>query len=183
MIGEADVPDRAGLLLLPDPIQNTDLPELFPHGNIGQMVHQVIIHIVGTQPVQFLVKVAVQRRSVSDQILWKLGRDVDLLTDVIALEYLPHGGLAARVDIRGVIVIDPGLIGGQQFLLGLVDVDAAAFFGKAHAAIAQNAQVVSSSVFSVLHLNASPSLCKAGAVPQQARISLPRPRVTARTCL
>ena len=116
------------------------------------MVHQVIIHVIGAQPVQLLAEIAVQRRTVADQILRQLGRNVNLVTDVVAFQDLPQGGLAAGIDVSGVIIIDSCPVGGQQLFFCFFNVDAASFSGKAHTPVAQDAQVVSVFVFSVLHM-------------------------------
>ena len=158
MIGKADIPDRSGLLFLPDPVNNSDLFELLPHGQICQMMHQVVVHIVRAQTAQFLAKIAVQGRMVPDQILRQLGRDIDLLPDMVPLEDFPHGSLAARIDIGCVKIIDPGAVSSHQLFLCFVQINAGAFSGKAHTAVAQNAQIFSLSVFPVLH-RTPPCIC------------------------
>ena len=155
MIGKADVPDHAGLLFLPDPVNNAHLFEFLPHSQIGQMMHQIIVDIIGAQTAQFLVKIAVQRRVISDQVLRQLGRDVDFLPDMVPLEDFPHSSLAPRIDVSRIIIIDPGAVSGHQLFLCFLQINAGALSGKAHAAVAQNAQIVSVSVFPVLHRNSS----------------------------
>ena len=86
MIRKANIADRAVLLLLLDPFQNTDLLQLFPHGHIGQMMHEIIIHVIRAQPAQLLVEIAIQCRTIPDQILGQLGGKPDLFADVVAFE-------------------------------------------------------------------------------------------------
>ena len=155
MIGKTDIPDRAGLLFLPDPVNNAHLFELLPHGNVSQMVHQIIVDIIGAQAVQFFVKIAVQRRVIPDQVLRQFGRDVNLLPDMVPREDFSHGSLAPRIDVSRIIIIDPGAVSGHQLFLCFLQINAGALSGKAHAAVAQNAQIVSVSVFPVLHRNSS----------------------------
>ena len=72
------------------------------------MMHQVIIDVGGPKAGQFLVKILVQSAPVFDHVLGQLGRDIDLVTDLIPLENLPDGGFASGINISGVVVIDAG---------------------------------------------------------------------------
>ena len=47
MEGKADIADGAGLFLFPDPLKDSDGLELFPHGDIRHMVHQIIVDMIG----------------------------------------------------------------------------------------------------------------------------------------
>ena len=151
VVGKADVPDLAALLFLPDPVQDAHLLQLLPHGHVRQVVHQVVVDVVRAQTAQLLAEIAVQSRPVPDQVLGQLGGQVHLLPDAVSLEDLAHGGLAAGIDVGGVKVVDPGAVGGQQLPLRLLDIHAGALSGKAHAAVAKNAQFVAFSVLPVLH--------------------------------
>ena len=61
MVGKADIPDLARLLLLFDPAEDPNGLQLLPHGHIRQVMHQIVVHIVRTQPRQFFIEVSVDR--------------------------------------------------------------------------------------------------------------------------
>ena len=57
----------------------------------------------------------------------------------------------SAVHVGGIEIIDAGFIGGQDLFFCLVDIDPAGRGRKAHAAVAQRRDLVSVSIFSVLH--------------------------------
>ena len=156
MIGETDISNRSALFLFLNPFQNADLLELFPHGHISQVMHQIVIHIVGAQPAQLFVKIAIQCCPVSNQVLGELGCKIYLFPDMISFKNFPHSCFTSGVDVGRVIIINSCAISGKKLLFGLSHVNAAALFGKAHTAVTQNAQIISFSIFPVLHLISLP---------------------------
>ena len=112
-------------------------------------MHEIIIHIVRAQADQFLIKILVQPAPVADHVLGKLGRDIDLVPDVIALEDLPDRGLAPRIDISGIEIIHAGPVGRHDLLLRFLQIDVVSLFGETHTAEAQHRQLISIFIFSV----------------------------------
>ena len=155
MVGKADVADGAALLFRRDPLPDAQSLQLLPLGVVGHHVHQVVVDIVRAQALELLLEDPVRGRYALDHVLGQLGGHVDLLPDAVALQDLPQGGLAAGIDIGGVVVIDAAPVGGHQLPLGLVQVDAGPLPGKSHATVAQDGQFPSGSILSVLHRHSS----------------------------
>ena len=156
MIGETDISNRSALFLFLNPFQNADLLELFPHGHIGQVMHQIVIHISGAQSAQLFVKITIQCCPVSNQVLGELGCKIYLLPDMISFKNFPHSCFTSGVDVGRVKIINPCAISGKKLLFGLSHVNAAALFGKTHTAVTQNTQIISFSIFPVLQLISLP---------------------------
>ena len=152
MVRETDVPDGARLFFLFDPFRDSDLLQFFPHGKIGQMVHQIVVNIGGAQTGQLLVKIFVQVSSAFDHVLGQLGRDIDFLTDLIALENFSQRRFTARIDVSSVIVVDAGTEGSQNLRLCLLQIDAVPLSGETHASESQHRKFISTAVFSVNHV-------------------------------
>ena len=151
VIGETDVPDGTGGFLLPDPVNNPGVLESFPHGDIRQVVHQVVVDMVGAQPAQFLREVFFDGGFCADEVLGQLGSDIYLVPQPVALQNLTQSRFRAAVYIGRIKVVDPGIVRCQDFLLGFGNIDACAFFGKPHAAVAEYGQRGAVFIISVLH--------------------------------
>ena len=151
MIGKADIPDLAGLLFLPDPVLDAELFEPFPLGDVRQMVHQIVIHIIRAQAGKLLAEKTVQRGGAADHVLGQLGGDMHLIADAVALKDFADGFLTAGIDIGGIKIIDARAEGGENLLLRLVQINAAALPGKAHASEAKEGKRLPGPVLSVLH--------------------------------
>ena len=152
MKGKTDIPDSSGLFFLFDPVQDSDSLQLFPHGQVGQVVHQIIIHIVGPEAGKLLMKIFVQALSVFDHELWKLGGDIDLFADVIPLKDFSDGSFAPGIDIGRVVIINSGMVGSHDFLLRLFQVDVVSFSAETHTAEAQYRERIIVSIFPIEHL-------------------------------
>ena len=161
MIGETDVADGAGLFLLRDPVDDPDVLELLPLGEVRELVHQVVVDMVRPQPFQLLVEITVERGAALDEVLGKLRSDIDLVADAVALEDLPQGGFAARVDVGGVVIVHAGAESRHDFAFRLVHVDAAALAGKTHASVTEDREFGAVFIFSVLHGEWGSVLCVA----------------------
>ena len=151
MIGKTDIPDCTGLFFLFDPVDDSDRFELLPHGQVCQMMHQIIVYIVSAQPCQLLVEILVQPLAVFDHILREFGRDIDLFPYVIPFKDFTDGGLAPGINICGVKVVDTGAVGSQDFLLGFFDIDTVSFSCETHTAEAEHGQIVPVSILPVEH--------------------------------
>ena len=119
------------------------------------MVHEIIIHIVSPEAGQLFIEESVKGLTVTDHILGKLGRDIDLVTDPVSFNYLSESSFAPGIDICCIKIIDSGIIGCHYLLLGLIDIDGISFSGKTHAAKAEDRELISVLIFSVLHIRTS----------------------------
>ena len=151
VIGKTDIPDGSALFFLFDPVQDADHFQLFPHGQVGQVMHQIVIDVVGSEARQLFIEIFVQAFAVFDHILGKLCRDPDFFPDMIFFEDFPDGGFAPGINVGGVIVIDACPVGGHDFFFRLFQIYTVSFSGKTHAAEAQHGQLVSIAIFSVEH--------------------------------
>ena len=115
------------------------------------MVHQIIIHVGGAQAGQLLIEIFVQAAAVFDHVLGELCSNIDLVTDVIALEDLPDRGFAPRIDVGSIKIIDSGAVGRHQLLFCFFEIDPVSFSGKAHAAETKHRKSVSIFIISVEH--------------------------------
>ena len=66
VIGETNVSDGSFRFLLPYPVKDTYILKLLPHGDIGKMVHEVVVDVVGAKAGQFFVEVSVEACAVAD---------------------------------------------------------------------------------------------------------------------
>ena len=148
---EPHPPDLPGSFFGGQPLPHAQGFQLVPALHIGEHVHQVKVHMVGTQTAQFLGEIAFQIPGPADQILGQFGGDVDLVPAMVAGQDLPQGGFTARVDVRRIEVIHPIVDSGQNLLFGLVQVDACTLAGKAHAAVSQNRERLALFIVAVLH--------------------------------
>ena len=151
VVRKAYLPYAALLLLLSEPVADAHLHEPLPGPVIGEHVHQVVVYVVRAQPLQLLLQVFLRGIDAFYEVMRELGGNVYLVPYPGALEDLPQSGLGPRVDVGGVVVVDAVSVGKQQLLLRLVQIYAAGFLRKAHAAVAQNGQLISVSVPAVIH--------------------------------
>ena len=151
MEGEADVPDLARRLLLGDPLPDAQALQLVPGGHVGDHVHQVVVDVVGAQAAQLLAEGALHTRAGLDQVLGQLRGDVHPVAGIVLLQNPAHGDLVAGIDVGRVQVIHAAVDGGHQLASGLVQIDATALLGKAHAAVAQHGQLILARTRAVLH--------------------------------
>ena len=138
MVRETYVPDGSGSFLPGDPVNNSHCLKTFPLGDVGKVVHEIVIDPVCPKPGQFLVEILVQRSFVTHQVLGKFGRYADLVPDPVALENLAQGRFAAGVDICRVIIVHACPVGGHQLPLSLLDVNTGAFAAESHAAVPED---------------------------------------------
>ena len=148
MIGKAHLPDLAGLLLFRQPFHNAEITQPLPGFDIRQHVHQVIVHMVGTQTAQLFLKIGFHAVRLLDQIMGQLGGDVP---QPVPLQNFPQGSLAAGVDIGGVKIIHAAPVSLKNFLLGLFHIHLSGGLGKAHTAISQHGNGISITVRTILH--------------------------------
>ena len=151
MEGEADVDDLARGLFLRDPFADAKPLQFLPRCQVGQHVHEVIIDPIGAQPAQLFLKETLDRGRTVDQVLRQLGRDIDLIAQLFALQDRAEGFLAAGIGVGCVEIIDAELEGAFDFPGALVDVDARAAVREPHAAESEEGNVSAVSVLSVLH--------------------------------
>ena len=107
--------------------------------------------MIGLQAAQLLLKVFFHIIGLFQIIVGQLGGDIDFIPDSVAGQDFAQGRFAARVNVGGIKVIHPALIGGHDFLFRLVQVDFPAFGGKAHTAVAQDGEGIAGTVIAVLH--------------------------------
>ena len=148
---KADLPDAAGFFLRRDPFLDTVFLQVFPGGDVGQHVHQVVIDVVRAQAREFFVEVLVDALRRLDEVLREFGRDADLIADTVALDDLAEARLAAGVEVGRVEVVHVCVNGSHDLGLGLVDIDVVALAGKAHTAESQQGDGLAASVGAVLH--------------------------------
>ena len=151
VVGKAYVSDFSAFLFLIQPLDRPDVLQLFPHGDIRQMVHQIVIDIIGAQAGKLFSKVLLKRGPAADKILRELCGDVDLFTNAVARKDLAQRGFAAAVNICGIKIVDASVIRLHDLPFGFFQIDASALLGKPHTSEAENRKAVSGSVFSVLH--------------------------------
>ena len=151
VIRKSNVPDLTARFLLGNPVDDTDLLQLLPHGHICHVVHQIVVNIRCSEPGELLVKILIQLFPAPDHVLRKLCRDVDLLADVVPLKNLADGFLTARVNIGGIKIIDTRFVGGHNFFLRPGNIYTVSLFSKTHAAVTQYRQFIAVFVVSVLH--------------------------------
>ena len=134
VVGEAYLADSPGLSLLLKPLLNAQGLQAVPGLGIGEHVHQVVIHMIGAQALQFFIEELIQRVPAADEVMGQLGGDVHLMAQVVFLQNLPQGGLTTGVDVGGVKVIDARLNSAEDLPLRFGHVNAPGLAGKAHAA-------------------------------------------------
>ena len=137
MIGKADVADAALGLAAGDPLFDAQALQLFPLREVGEHVHQVIVDTVGAQAAQLLAEGAVDGFGRAHHVLGQLGGDIHLVAALVLRQDPAQAVLAAGVDIGGVEIVDAQLHAAHDLGLRLGEVDAAALFAEAHAAVAQ----------------------------------------------
>ena len=152
VVGKPDIPDDAGFLLLPDPFQDPHLLQPDPLGDVRQHMHQVIVDIVRLKPFQFLPERFFNARHIPHHILGKLGGDVYFFPDPVPLQDCPEQFLAARIDIRGIVVVHARPVSGQDLLLRLVQIQRVPLFRETHASETQHGQFPAGSVLPILQL-------------------------------
>ena len=155
MIGKTDLPDGATGLLFCDPFSDAHIHKALPGIRIVEHMHQIVVHIVSAQPLQFLLEEAFNAGNAFDQVVGQLGGDVNILADAVSLKDLTNGGFTVQIDIGSVIVVDTVFVGSHDLPLCFVDINGAGFALEAHTAKAQNRQFVSVFVGTVLHGNTS----------------------------
>ena len=155
VVGKTHLRYSAGGLLCRQPLLDAQGLQAVPGLVIGEHVHEVVVHVVGAQAAQLLIEVLVQALPGLDEVVGQLGGDVHLVPQAVALQNGAQGGLTAGVDIGGIEVVDPGLDGGKQLLLRLVQIHAPRLLGKAHAPVAQHGHGIAVFVMAILHGDAS----------------------------
>ena len=151
VVGKADVADRTRRLLGRDPVLDAERLEPLPLRDVGHVMQQVIVHMVGAQARELLVEEAVQRFAGADHVLGQLGRDVDLVAQAVPRQDRPQGGFAAGIEVGGVEVVDPEANGLENLSLRLLYIHAAALAAEPHAAVAEDGEGLAIAIFSVLH--------------------------------
>ena len=155
MVGESDVADLARGFLFRDPFPDAQRHKLLPLGEVGELVHQVVVDVAGLEPPELFVEIPVDGIPLLDQVLRQFGRNADLVADAVAGDDLPERGFAARVDVRRVVIVHASAEGGHDLLLRLFDVDGAAFPAETHAPVAQDGERVSVFIVPILHYETS----------------------------
>ena len=150
MSGDASV----GLALL-YPVFYAEALQVLPLGVVRKHVHQVVVDMVCAEPGQLLAGGLVYGLGGAHHVLRKLCGQVDLIPQAVVLQHLSDQLLAARVEISGIQVVDPELDRLQDLFFGLFVIKAGALLRKTHAAEAQLRYLVSVSVRSVFHDDAS----------------------------
>ena len=107
-------------------------------GDVGKVVHEIIIDPVCPKPGKFLIEILVQRSLVPYQVLRQFGGNTDLVPDPVALENLAQGRFAAGVDVCRVKIVHASPVGGHQLALGLLNVNPSAFAAETHAAVSED---------------------------------------------
>ena len=151
VIRKADVPDGARLFLPGDPFADAEFFQLLPLGEIRELVHQVVVDVIGAKPFQTFIEVPVDGGRPVNHVLGELGRDEDLIADPVALEDFAQRRFASGIQVGGIIIVYTSAVRGQDLLFGRVEIDSAGFAGKSHASVSEDRQRLSVSVFSVLH--------------------------------
>ena len=114
-------------------------------------MEQIVVDVVGFQAFQLLLKDFFHAIHGLDQIMGQFCGNIYSVPALIPAQDLAHGGLAARINVGGIQIVDPARNGGHHLFFRLVDVNSAAFCGKPHASVAKNRDVVPLFVLPVLH--------------------------------
>ena len=149
---KSDPPDLARSLQLLQPVPYAHGAELFPGGTVGQHVHEVKVDVVGAQAGQLLLKAFLCPRPGADEVLGQLVGQIDPVPAAQTAQGLPQGGLAARIDVGGVKVVDAQVHRLANLCGDGVLVDAAPRPGKPQAAVSQHRKLGAGFVGPVLHV-------------------------------
>ena len=148
---ESYVADGPGLFFRGDPFFDAEGLQGFPLGEVGDHMHQVVVYIVGSQPLELFVEVLVDGGSTVHQELGQFCGDENFLPQAVFLQYLSQGDFTAGVYVGRVVVVHACLVSLEDEFLGLLDVDGSSGPRKAHTSEAKCRKRHAVSVFSILH--------------------------------
>ena len=139
-------------LLVRNPVLDAQRHHALPLGGRGDVVHKVIVDIVGSQAAQLLVKKAVEILRTFARSVRQLGREQNLVAQTQALKRSSHTIFVTGVEIGRVQVVNPLLHRTGNDGIGRLRIGVSRRTGKPHAAQPQRRDTVAAfRVNAILH--------------------------------
>ena len=151
VVGKAHLTNFARAFLFLQPFLNAQTAHLFPGGGIGEHVHQVIIHMIGTQPFQFFPEQFFHPVPAADEIMGQLGSDLHLIAHAVLMKDLAQRTFAAGINVSGIKIVHAAANGVHDLSFCFFHIDASHLLGKTHAAKPQYGNGMAVFIHAVLH--------------------------------
>ena len=144
-------------LLACNPVLDAQRHHTFPLGRRGDVVHEVIVDMVGPQAAHLLVEEPVEILRALARSVRQLGREQNLVAQTQALKRSAHASLVAGIEIGRVQVVNPLLHRTGNDGIGCLRIGVSRRAGKPHATQPQRRDTVAAfGVNAILHRPSSP---------------------------
>ena len=151
VVGKADLSDGAAFLLFCNPVLNPQSLQPFPCFHVVEHVHQIVIHMIRSQALQFLREQLFNPNPVSDQVMGQFRCDFDLIPQSVLLQNLPQRRLTAAVDVSRIKIIDSAVHRQPNFPLRFFQINPSQLLGKPQTPEAKHGKPVPISIRPVMH--------------------------------
>ena len=152
MVRKTNLANAPRRLLTRDPVLDAQRHHTFPLGGRGNVVHEVIVDMVGPQAAQLLVEEPVEILRAFARSMRQLGCEQNLVAQAQALKRRTHTSLVAGIEIGRVQVVNPLLHRTGDDGVGCLRIRASRRTGKPHAAQPQRRDTVAAfGVNAILH--------------------------------
>ena len=152
MVRKAYLTNTPCSLLLRDPVLDAQRHHALPLRRRGDVVHKVIVDMVGLQAAQLLVEKPIEILRAFARSMRQLGCEQNLVAQAQAFKRSAHASLVAGIEIGRVQIINPLLHRTGDDGIGRLRIGVSRRTGKPHAAQTQSGYSVTTfGVNTVLH--------------------------------
>lgn len=152
VVRKTDLANAPRSLLARNPVLDAQRHHTFPLGGRGNVVHEVIVDMVGPQAAQLLIEEPVEILRTLARSMRQLGRQQHPVTQPQSFKRSAHARLVAGIEIGRVQVVNPLLHRTGDDSVGGLRIGVSRRTGKPHAAQTQSGYSVTTfGVNTVLH--------------------------------